>query len=443
MTESTSEARGADRRRRSRIPLWIGAIAALSLVPLAARVIVKPNFRNGGFEDGMAGWKVGDRLQLVKDDPVRRASRGSSAIVFNRNDQSTAGQSVSQTFATTPGQRYGLHFDYGSVGAAADQVLQVTVAGDGVILDHTIRIVALSADPFYVPQVFSFVANSSSTTLTFTDKSNSYVVIDGLLDNVELAPESSDLPTIITSPSSAAVALGHDAMLRVKVSGVGPFSYQWRFNGRDIPGASEGQYEIKAASLKQAGNYAVVIANRSGSVTSSAATVTVVPDDILLNGGFEYGTAGWSLLGPEDSVAVSTNPRYTFTDGKQLVHFNFGQRPPSGSLSQAFATVPGTRYVMNFDVGAYSMLNREEQRMHVSVRGNTEIAVRDITVSAPGTGGRYVPQTLTFVADSASTSVTFQDTSRTTLNVDLLLDHVRVTDVDTPAASEPACVPTS
>jgi Immunoglobulin domain/Protein of unknown function (DUF642) len=443
MTELTSEVRATDRRRRSRIPLWIGAIAAVSLAPLAARVVAKPNFRNGGFEDGMAGWNVSERLQIVKDDPVRPASKGSTAILFNRNDQSTDGQTVSQTFATTPGQRYGLHFDYGAVGAVADQVMRVTVTGDGVILDQTVRIAPLSADPFYVPQAFSFIANSSSATLTFTDRSNDYVIIDGLLDNVEVAAEASDLPTISTSPSSTAVALGHDVMLQVKVSGVGPFSYQWRFNGKEIPGASEDRYGIKAATLNQAGNYAVAITNRSGSVTSSAATVTVVPNDILLNGGFEYGSAGWSLIGPEDSVAVSTNPRYTFTDGDHLVHFNFGQRPPRGSLSQTFTTVPGAHYVMNFDVGAFSLLNRDEQRMHVSVRGNTEVAALDVTVYAPGTGGRYIPQTLKFVADSASTNVTFQDTSRTTMNVDVLLDHVRVIDLDAPAAPQPACGPAS
>jgi hypothetical protein len=415
----------------------------VSLAPLAARVVVKPNFRNGSFEEGLTGWNVSERLQIVKDDPIRPASQGSNAIILNRNDQSTAGESVSQTFATTPGQRYGLHFDYGAVGAVADQVLGVTVTGDGVLLDQTVRILALSANPFYVPQAFSFIANSSSTTLAFTDKSNTYVVIDGLLDHVEVAAEASDLPTISTSPSSAAVALGHDVMLQVKVSGVGPFSYQWRFNGKDIPGASEDRYAIKAATLNQAGNYAVAITNRSGSVTSSAATVTVVPNDILLNGGFEYGSAGWSLIGPEDSVGVSTNPRYTSTDGKQLAHFNFGQRPPRGSLSQTFTTVPGAHYVMNFDVGAFSILNRDEQRMHVSVRGSAEIAALDVTVYAPGTGGRYIPQTLKFVADSASTSVTFQDTSRTTMNVDLLLDHVRVIDLDAPTAPEPACGPTS
>ncbi|MEI6783873.1 MAG: immunoglobulin domain-containing protein, partial [Verrucomicrobiota bacterium] len=42
-------------------------------------------------------------------------------------------------------------------------------------------------------------------------------------------------PSVATQPSSQAVSLGTNVALSVTVDGTGPFSYQWRFNGVDLP----------------------------------------------------------------------------------------------------------------------------------------------------------------------------------------------------------------
>src|SRR6185369_2464093 len=44
-------------------------------------------------------------------------------------------------------------------------------------------------------------------------------------------------PSIVTQPIGAAVPAGQDAMFFVVASGSSTLSYQWRFNGTDIPGA--------------------------------------------------------------------------------------------------------------------------------------------------------------------------------------------------------------
>src|SRR5262249_25263192 len=55
-----------------------------------------------------------------------------------------------------------------------------------------------------------------------------------------------------------------------------PLSYQWRFNGAPIPGATNQNYQIINAQLTNAGVYAVTVADYYGSVLSSGATLTVL-----------------------------------------------------------------------------------------------------------------------------------------------------------------------
>jgi Protein of unknown function (DUF642) len=429
--------------RWSRVSIGITAMAVLSVSvaacpssvrtarsalrgTLAFALITEPKFTNGSFEAGLEGWTVQGHIGVSTSDPVRPAPDGTTVAVFNGDDETSFGASLTQTFATTAGRRYGLAFDFGTVGAVADQLLQVTVSGEGVVLDKMVRVAGLNDNPFYVPQRLSFIADAARTTLTFTEKSYTYVVIDGLLDNVRITEEIFDLPMVVSDPMSTAVAKGQAATFDVQASGPGTLGYQWQFNGHDIPGATGRELRV-VAEPSQAGNYAVVVTNPKGSITSSAATLTILPPATLLNGSFEYGSAAWTFSGPYDwSASISTNPRYGVTDGSQLVHFNWGQHEPNGGVSQTIATVPGREYALSFDVGAFSMANRDEQRMRVTVRGTKDLLSHEVIVYAPGTGGRYRRQALTFVADSTATTLEFEDTSRKTTNVDLLLDNVSV-----------------
>ena len=57
--------------------------------------------------------------------------------------------------------------------------------------------------------------------------------------------------------------------------------------GQQIAGATGSSYTVANVSSNNAGNYSVIVTNAFGSVRSSAATLTVVPAGILLNGSFE------------------------------------------------------------------------------------------------------------------------------------------------------------
>jgi hypothetical protein len=81
-------------------------------------------------------------------------------------------------------------------------------------------------------------------------------------------------PTITTQPSSQTVVAGGTATFTVSASGSG-LSYQWTLNGASISSATNATLALATITAPQAGNYAVIVANAGGSVTSSAATLTV------------------------------------------------------------------------------------------------------------------------------------------------------------------------
>jgi phage gpG-like protein len=149
-------------------------------------------------------------------------------------------------------------------------------------------------------------------------------------------------PVITTQPVSQSVAAGSDVTLTVAASGTAPLSYQWRFNGTNIGGATAASYTLTNALTNQAGTYGVVVSNAAGSVTSSNAVLAVttgaVPmpagliswwagdghafDGIGTNHGTLQGVTAYvaGLVGQAFAVigsyvSIPTSPSLTFTSG--------------------------------------------------------------------------------------------------------------------------------
>ena len=401
-----------------------GRFAAFCLTVLAAASVHGQIISNGSFENDYTGWTASGHQGIAQNDPNRPATAGFKVVVFNNNDQFTNAV-LSQTFPTTSGQRYELSFDYGCVGPISDQRLQVILEGNGVLLDKTIEIAAPVTQPFYVPQHITFVANSTNTKVTFLDAGYTYVFIDSLLDNVQVVAVNANAPLINSDPQRTFAVQGGSAVFNVSASNA--TSYQWQFDGVNIPNATSSSYTVTNADSNKAGNYSVIVTNANGSVNSSAATLTVIPNGILLNGSFEYGSAAWTYVGGI-GTSTSTNTGYGVTDGVVLTHFNWGQIAPGGSIYQVINTIPGETYVVNFDLGAFSFVNSNEQRCRVTVTdgSNNSLSTQDYSVSAAGNGGRYEAKQLTFVANGPTARLTFLDISQSTINIDLLLDNIRV-----------------
>ena len=84
-------------------------------------------------------------------------------------------------------------------------------------------------------------------------------------------------PVIVREPAAQYVSIGDKAVFTVKAFAPGSAKYQWRFNGANISGARTGTNAISPVQGRNAGGYTVVVGNSYGSVTSSAALLTLKP----------------------------------------------------------------------------------------------------------------------------------------------------------------------
>ncbi|MBU6170668.1 MAG: immunoglobulin domain-containing protein [Verrucomicrobia bacterium] len=97
------------------------------------------------------------------------------------------------------------------------------------------------------------------------------------LDNFRISGPITDSlpPSIMSHPNDLRVGSGESASFSASADGTS-LSYQWYKNGSPISGATASSYTIPNAKASDAGNYTVIVANSAGTVTSNAATLTVV-----------------------------------------------------------------------------------------------------------------------------------------------------------------------
>jgi alpha-tubulin suppressor-like RCC1 family protein len=82
-------------------------------------------------------------------------------------------------------------------------------------------------------------------------------------------------PTITAQPQAQTVTMGATIAFNVTTSGSPSPTYQWRKNGINLAGATAATLTLTNVQITDAGNYTVVVTNSMGSITSSAATLTV------------------------------------------------------------------------------------------------------------------------------------------------------------------------
>jgi N-acetylneuraminic acid mutarotase len=130
-------------------------------------------------------------------------------------------------------------------------------------------------------------------------------------------------PTISTNPVSETAAPGGSAVLSVNANG-GNLSYQWQFNGANISGANGASLTISNLSSANIGDYTVIVANVTGSITSKTVTLASVGIQmfagVIVNGplGSNYliqatanlASNNWTTL---TNIALPTQP-YIYID---------------------------------------------------------------------------------------------------------------------------------
>ncbi len=129
-------------------------------------------------------------------------------------------------------------------------------------------------------------ANISSATQTSynigsvqTNDAGSYtVVVSNSIGSVTSSVATLTVivpPGISTQPNGLFVAAGSNATFSVVATGSAPLSYQWRFNGANVSGATQSSYTRTNAQTANAGSYTVVVTNTGGAITSSVAVLAV------------------------------------------------------------------------------------------------------------------------------------------------------------------------
>jgi hypothetical protein len=165
-------------------------------------------------------------------------------------------------------------------------------------------------------------------------------------------------PTITTQPQNQTATQGQSASFSVLASGTAPLGYQWYLNGTALSGDTAAALNLSNVQTTDAGSYTVVVSNSGGSVTSSAATLTVyVPPTIstqplsqtvaagqsatfsVVAGGtpplgYQWYFNGTALSGATSSALILSNVQTNNAGSYTVVVSNGG-----GSVTSATATL--------------------------------------------------------------------------------------------------------
>lgn len=182
---------------------------------------------------------------------------------------------------------------------------------------------------------------------------------------------------------------------------------------------------------------------------------SVADASLILNGSFEspgsVGNAGvgrqqysagsteltnWTVAGNGD-IYLHRSPDFgdaTFIpaqDGNFYLDLSGSyQNSAHAVVFQDFSTVPLGVYELTFYIGA-SNQQSPEATINVQVTGTTTLLNTTLTPLAPETNINWSLQTFSFVADSTTTRLSFQDVSTNDDNTSFV-DNVSVTAVDSP-----------
>jgi lysophospholipase L1-like esterase len=401
--------------------------SAISLLVSLAAASSASAVSNGSFELDFGSWTRSGNLE-IRSSPYT-PSDGAKLVAFNAG-QSPPNAVLSQTFPTVAGQPYVLRFDLGALGAASAQTMRIRINGNTELVNQTATVTGPGSASVttWVPQTINFVANSPSTTLTFTDQSATSNSVDMTLDNVRLTGSNQRVLTV-TSGAASAVNVGVSPVdLNNQGGGATNFSRQYP-DGASVTltaPASSGAFSFVKWQQNGAdiGSGPIITVVMSADLTLNAVYAGSSPSvGTFVNGSFEQDFNAWTRSG---NLEVRDS-FYTPTDGSKLVAFNGGQTTPNAVLSQTFATTAGQAYVLRFDLGALGAAS--VQTMRIRINGTTELVNQTAAVTGPGSGTvtRWLPQAINFVANSATTTITFTDQSVTSNNVDMTLDNVRIT----------------
>jgi N-acetyl-anhydromuramyl-L-alanine amidase AmpD len=150
-------------------------------------------------------------------------------------------------------------------------------------------------------------------------------------------------PTITTQPQSQAVIQGSNVTFTASANGTAPLFFRWRKGGTAISGATGTSYSLSNVQAADAGTYAVVVTNATGSATSGDAVLTVfVPPSITTQPQSQSVVAG---AGATFSVVASGT-----------IPLSYQWRQDGTNIPGATASSYTRNNVQPADAGSYSVV---------------------------------------------------------------------------------------
>lgn len=128
------------------------------------------------------------------------------------------------------------------------------------------------------------IAGAIGTSLSLSNVQSSHNGSYSLMvSNVYGVTESSNAlvtvmesaPYMLKQPTNATAILGGVATFAGEARGSAPLSYQWRFNGADLPGATQPVLPLASVGYDAAGFYTVIVSNHLGVVVSDKVELSV------------------------------------------------------------------------------------------------------------------------------------------------------------------------
>jgi hypothetical protein len=221
---------------------------------------------------------------------------------------------------------------------------------------------------------------------------------------------------ITLQPQSQTACAGANVLFAVTANG-GNLTYQWRFNGAPIGGAVSPTYTINNVQTSNAGNYDVVVTGMCGTVTSTAAVLTVnatntwlgtvstdwntasnwcgnVPtttSDVLIPSGTPYMP---SVTGTSEARNVTINSGATVTvaaGGRLDIYGNFTNNGTlnagsgiiafRGAANQTVGAISAGTILMNGNGGVTLSGNMAATTALVLTNGNITLGSNNLTVT--------------------------------------------------------------
>lgn len=231
------------------------------------------------------------------------------------------------------------------------------------------------------------------------------------------------LPFFVVQPAPQTVLQNFNATMAVTVGGIPPFSYQWRFNGFSIAGATNSTLTVSNVQPANEGNYSVFVTNALGSALSSNAFLDVIDLPQALNATnlswSSPGQPGWRVesTNTHDGIAAAgiilTNGQsdvaglQTVVTGPGTVSFWY-QVPPGGALMSFNFSVDGAM--------VYNSANQSLTWVNLSfyIAPGRHVLLWNLGNSAvTGTPVRAYLDQVTFVSGATAPFFTSQPTSQT------------------------------